>query len=243
VIRHDLSPAEVRVLGCLIEKQRTTPDGYPLTRNAVRLACNQSTNREPVVDFDETTVRAALERLGRNGLVRFTSAQGSRAAKYRHLAGDQMGIGDAELALLALLMLRGPQTPGELRGRSERLHRFGEMGEVEEALLRLIDVGLVLRFERRPGQKEQRFGHLLSSSLEDIDEDPGELPAIPAVLAQDPAGGDPADPHGAPGPQEHAAAAPPSDPSDPRPALEERVSALEADLRALRRQLADLLED
>lgn len=227
MIRRDLSPAEVRVLGCLIEKQRTTPDQYPLSRNAVRLACNQSTNRDPVVDYDEATVRAALERLGRNGLVRFTSTQGSRTAKYRHLAGEKLGIGDAELAVLALLMLRGPQTPGELRGRSERLHRFAGTGAVEEPLSRLIDAELALRFARRPGQKEERFGQLLSADREDARAEQSMPLTSPPEDDAATEGGS------APEPRPRAAA----------PDLEQRVSALEADLSALRRQLADLLED
>jgi len=252
VIRHDLSPAEVRVLGCLIEKQRTTPDQYPLTRNAMRLACNQSTNRDPVVELDEAAVRAALERLGRNGLVRFTGARGSRVAKYRHLAGEQLGIGDAELAVLALLMLRGPQTPGELRGRGERLHRFAGLGEVEDVLSRLIEAGLVVRFARRPGQKEQRFGHLLASDLNGADDgkegseafastpDAGATaPESPAADWESPAAG------GESPAAERPAADPPAktDPDASRPGLAARVTALEADLQALRRQLADLLED
>ncbi len=220
MIRRDLSPAEVRVLGCLIEKARTTPEQYPLTRNAVRLAANQATNRDPVVDYDEGTVRAALERLGRNGLVRFTSTRGSRAAKYRHLAGDALGVAEADLAVLALLMLRGPQTPGELRGRAERLHRFTEASEVEETLSRLTEKGLAVRFERRPGQKEPRFAHLLSDDLDD------QADAPPAQRSQDV------------GRREAQEAAPPS--TSP---LETRVAALEAELRTLREQLSDLLDD
>ena len=225
MIRLDLTPAEVRVLGCLIEKQRTTPDQYPLSRNSVRLACNQATNRDPVVDYDDAAVRAALERLARNGLVRFASARGSRTAKYRHIAGEGLGVGEGELALLALLMLRGRQTPGELRGRSERMHRFSTPAEVEEALLRLIEAGLVERFARRPGQKEDRFGHLLSSHRDDA-EDAGEDGDAPsAAIAEEPARAEPL-----------------PDPAPPA-GLEARVSALEADLRALRRQLKDLLEE
>ena len=111
----------LRVVGCLIEKQRTTPDAYPLSLNALRAACNQSTNRDPVVAYDEPTIRAALERLSRLGWVRLASGPGSRAAKYRHLLGEALRLADAELALLAVLMLRGPQTLGELNQRSERL--------------------------------------------------------------------------------------------------------------------------
>ncbi|HZO50500.1 MAG TPA: DUF480 domain-containing protein, partial [Gaiellaceae bacterium] len=113
----DLDEVELRVLGCLIEKQRTTPGAYPLSLNALRLACNQTTNRDPVVDYDEPTIRAALERLARRGWARLASGAGSRAAKYRHLLDDALGLPGAELALLAVLVLRGPQTPGELKLR------------------------------------------------------------------------------------------------------------------------------
>src|SRR5881398_461948 len=114
-----LGPADVRVLGSLIEKQRTTPDTYPLSLNALRLACNQSSSRDPVVDYDEPTIRAALERLSRKGWVRLASGPGSRAVKYRHLFDEALGLPDPELALLAILMLRGAQTVGELKQRTE----------------------------------------------------------------------------------------------------------------------------
>src|ERR1700761_7204563 len=130
----DLDPVEVRILGCLIEKQRTTPDQYPLSLNSLRLACNQSTNRDPVVDYDEATIRRALDRLGRRGWTRLASGPGSRAAKFRHLFDEALGLDDAELSLLAVLMLRGPQTPGELKVRTERLHAFASTGEVEAVL-------------------------------------------------------------------------------------------------------------
>src|SRR5215207_3556109 len=109
---------EIRILGCLLEKQRTTPDAYPLSLNALRLACNQATNREPVVDYDESALRDALQRLYRRGWTRLASGHGSRAAKYRHLLDEALGLDRDELALLAVLMLRGPQTPGELKQRS-----------------------------------------------------------------------------------------------------------------------------
>src|SRR4051794_26032797 len=108
----DLDPVEVRILGCLIEKQRTTPDQYPLSLNALRLACNQSTNRDPVVNYDEDTIRGGLHRLGRRRYTRLTSGHSSRAAKYRHLLDDELHLDPAEQAVLAVLMLRGPQTPG-----------------------------------------------------------------------------------------------------------------------------------
>jgi Protein of unknown function, DUF480 len=120
----DLAPNEVRVLGCLIEKQRTTPDAYPLSLNALRLACNQSTNRDPVVAYDEDTVRDALHRLGRRRYTRLASGHGSRASKYRHLLDEALGLDAAEQAVLAVLMLRGPQTPGELKQRTERMQPF-----------------------------------------------------------------------------------------------------------------------
>jgi len=160
----DASPVELRVLGCLIEKQRTTPDAYPLSLNGLRLACNQSTNREPVVEYEEETIRAALQRLGSRGWTRLASGAGSRAVKYRHLLDEALGLDRAELALLALLMLRGPQTLGELRTRSERLHRFASPGEVDETLTALAARDLVERQPRRPGQKEDRFAQLLGGT-------------------------------------------------------------------------------
>src|SRR5215210_7044012 len=124
------SSVEIRVLGCLIEKQRTTPDAYPLTLNALRLACNQSTNRDPVLELHDATIRDALERLARRRWTRLASGQGSRAPKYRHLLSDALGLADDEFSLLALLMLRGPQTPGELKVRVDRLHRFDDLASL-----------------------------------------------------------------------------------------------------------------
>ena len=156
----DADAVEIRVLGCLIEKQRTTPDAYPLSLNSLRLACNQATSRDPVVDYDEPTIRQALEPLSRKGCVRLASGQGSRAVKYRHLLDDALALDGAEIALLAVLMLRGPQTPGELKQRTERLHSFAP-GEVEATLVRLAERELVARLPRRPGQKEERFQQLV----------------------------------------------------------------------------------
>ena len=158
---YDLEPTELRVLGCLIEKQRTTPDVYPLSLNSLRGACNQSTNRDPVVDYDEATIRDALQRRSRRGWVRLASGPGSRAVKYRHLFDDAMSLDGAEISVLAVLMLRGPQTPGELKLRTERLHAFDSLAAVHETLERLIDRELTVRHERRPGQKEERYAHLL----------------------------------------------------------------------------------
>jgi uncharacterized protein YceH (UPF0502 family) len=160
----DADPVELRVLGCLIEKQRTTPDVYPLSLNALRLACNQTTNRDPVVDYDEATIRSALDRLGRRGWTRLASGPGSRAAKFRHLVDEAIGLNGAELSLLALLTLRGAQTPGELKARSERLHRFDSLDEVEGALSDLAGRELVARLRRRPGQKEDRYAQRLGET-------------------------------------------------------------------------------
>jgi len=152
---------EIRVLGCLIEKQRATPDAYPLSLNALRLACNQSTNRDPVVDYDEQVVVEALRRLALRGWTRLASGAGSRARKYRHLLEEAFGLDDAEVSLLAVLMLRGPQTLGELKQRAERLYGFEDLAAVHDALDRLVERGQVARHERRPGQKEDRYEQLL----------------------------------------------------------------------------------
>lgn len=152
------------MLGCLIEKQRTTPDQYPLSLNALRLACNQATNRDPVVEYDEATIRAALDRLSRRGWARLASGPGSRVAKYRHLLDDALGRVPSQIALLAVLMLRGPQTPGELKQRVERLYRYGSIEDVEKALGALAAEELVERLPRRPGQSQDRWRQLLGGS-------------------------------------------------------------------------------
>ncbi len=172
----DADPAELRVLGCLIEKQRTTPDVYPLSLNALRLACNQSTNRDPVVAYDEPTIRDALQRLSSRGWARLASGRGSRAVKYRHLFDEALGVSGAEISLLAVLMLRGPQTVGELKSRTERLHPFDSTAEVDETLRGLAERELVVRLERRPGQKEERWSQLLG----------GDGEAAPAPVTADP---------------------------------------------------------
>jgi hypothetical protein len=159
---YDADAVELRVLGCLIEKQRTTPDAYPLSLNSLRLACNQSTNRNPVVAYEEPEIRAALERLGRRGWTRLASA--SRAVKYRHLFDDAVGVDDEEISVLAVLMLRGPQTVGELKARTERLHPFPSTDEVAATLERLSGRELAERQERHPGQKEERYAQLLGDS-------------------------------------------------------------------------------
>jgi uncharacterized protein YceH (UPF0502 family) len=173
---HDLSPEEVRVLGCLLEKQRTTPDVYPLSLNALRTACNQSTNRDPVVQYDEETIREALNRLARRRFTRLTSYHGSRAAKFRHLLDEALQIGPEEQAVLAVMMLRGPQTPGELLQRTERLFRFTDSSAVQVVLERLIERELATRYDRRPGQREERYGHLLGGEAEEPEAPAAALP-------------------------------------------------------------------
>jgi uncharacterized protein len=177
----NLLPSEIRVLGCLLEKQRTTPDAYPLSLNALRLACNQSTNRNPIVDYDEALVRDALHRLERRGFTRLASGAGSRAAKYRHLLEEALPMEPGEQALMCALMLRGPQTPGELKQRTERMHVFAELSAVGATLERLIERELVLREDRRPGQKEERYTQLLGQE-EDAEEEGEE------IVVADPAG-------------------------------------------------------
>jgi uncharacterized protein len=159
---------EMRVLGCLIEKQRTTPDVYPLTLNALRLACNQSTNRDPVVDYDENTIRGGIDRLVQRKWATLASWSNRRSMKYRHTLDGALGLDDAEIAVLDVLMLRGAQTPGELKTRTERQHPFAGMEELGETLERLTERQLVVRLDRRPGQREERYRHLLGG---------GELPA------------------------------------------------------------------
>jgi uncharacterized protein YceH (UPF0502 family) len=154
---------ECRVLGCLIEKQLTTPDQYPLSLNALRLAANQSTNRNPVVDYDETEIRAALERLGNQGWTRLTSGPGSRAAKFRHLLDQALQLTEPQLALLAVLLLRGQQTTAELRTRSERLHPFASAELVDDELDSLSERGLVQRLARQPGERGERWTQLLGN--------------------------------------------------------------------------------
>ena len=177
----EVTPAEIRVLGCLIEKQRTTPDQYPLSLNALRLACNQTTNRDPVVEYDERTIKAALDRMAHRGWTRFAGSASSRALKYRHLLNEALGLSDSELAVLAVLMLRGPQTPGELKQRTDRMHRFASPAEVVQTLEALAERELVHRLERRPGQKEERYAQLLGgdegAAVEEPAADPGRGPA------------------------------------------------------------------
>lgn len=156
--------AETRVLGCLIEKERSTPDYYPMSINALTQACNQKTNRDPVTDFGEGDVEDTLAALQRKRLVGTASGAGSRVLKYRHALAEVLGLSDAELATLAVLMLRGPQTVGEIRGRTGRMHEFDSLDDVETVLQSLSsrEPSFVIELERQPGQKEARYAHLLS---------------------------------------------------------------------------------
>lgn len=159
-----LSPAEVRVLGCLLEKERLTPDNYPISLNALVNACNQSTAREPVMTLGEREVEGCLDSLRRKKLATVVFGAGSRVQKYRHNLLDVYNLDERQVALLCTLLLRGPQTAGELRGRSERMAGFASLAEVEETLASLEagDEPLVRLLPARPGQKERRFVQLLA---------------------------------------------------------------------------------
>ncbi len=236
----ELTDVEQRVLGCLIEKRWTTPDQYPLSLNALRLACNQSTNRDPVTAYDEGQVRDAGQRLSKYGLARLASGAGSRATKYRHLAEEGLGLDREQLAILCVLLLRGPQTPGELKMRGDRMAHFDSLADVERVLGQLGDKGYAVRLGRRPGQKEDRFRQLLggeggeASAAAPIAVGGFDEPVAPVSVREvtersydEPA---PA-PVSAPAPAPHG-----------NGALEARVAALEAEVADLKTQLADLLE-
>jgi hypothetical protein len=209
----DLSPEEIRVLGCLLEKQRTTPDAYPLTLNALRAACNQSTSRDPIVSYDDDTIRDALRRLGHRRFTRLAS--GARAPKYRHLLDEALPMAEPERAVLTVMMLRGPQTLNELRTRTERMHPFASGDEIVQTLDALAARGLAEHVGRRPGQKEDRYRQLMGEDA--ADEEP------PAT---------------APVPREPAAAPPP--PPAPAPIADDRVERLEREIASLRAELDDL---
>lgn len=168
----ELDPIETRILGCLLEKQRTTPDTYPLTLNALRLACNQATNRDPVMNLEETEIHEALQRLHRRELTRVASGHGSRSSKYRHLLAEQLDLPDGQSALLCVLLLRGAQTPGELKQRCERLHAFDDLAAVESAIDGLVERELAERLERRPGEKQIRCRQLLSADADENGDEP-----------------------------------------------------------------------
>lgn len=201
----ELTAPERRVLGCLIEKRWTTPEQYPLSLNALRLACNQASSRHPVTDYAEDTVREAAQRLSRYGLVRLASGHGSRASRYRHLAEESLGLGREALAILGVLLLRGAQTPGELKSRTERMAPLQSLTEVEGVLDELCGHGYVRRLPRRPGQKEDRFEDLLAGVPDDDAVSEIDAAAAPGAVG-----------------------------------LEDRVAALEAEVKRLHAELAEL---
>ena len=202
------------MLGSLVEKEVTTPDYYPLTLNALINACNQKTNRDPVMNLDEAAVRDALHSLNEKGLAGTASTAESRVPKFDHRLGEAFNFGRPETAVLCVLLLRGPQTPGELRGRGERMYRFEDLGQVQSALQRLMqrEPPLVKMLPRQPGTKESRYAHLLSGDVEALEPEPSQAAAIPSSSAD----------------------------GERITRLEAEVASLRNDLTDLKQQLADL---
>jgi uncharacterized protein YceH (UPF0502 family) len=182
VIDAPLTATEARVLGCLVEKSMTTPDGNPLTLNSLVTACNQRTNRDPVMDLTDAEVIDAVNGLRERDLCRLSHAPGGRAVRYQHTMAERLAVEPPAAALLAVLLLRGAQTPGELRARTGRYHEFTGVAEVDALLGDLAGRGLVERLTRRPGEKEHRWRHLLSADGTD-EETMVETPAIESRLA------------------------------------------------------------
>ena len=182
-----LTAVEARVLGALVEKEITTPDYYPLSLNALVNACNQRSNREPVMNLSEDEVRQALNALQDMTLAGHARSADGRVAKYEHWLGEAFNFSRAETALLCVLLLRGPQTPGELRGRTERLHRFDEISDVLSGLQKLMErePSLVAVLPRQPGTKESRYAHLLSGPVESIAAPVSEAPSQRASSSDD----------------------------------------------------------
>jgi len=222
-----LTAAQARVLGALVEKEITTPDYYPLSLNALINACNQRSNREPVMDLDEEEVRLTLRRLEDQGLAGRARGSDGRVTKYEHWLGEAFNFTRAETALMCVLLLRGPQTPGELRGRTDRLHRFDEIGEVLAGLQKLMerDPALVAVLPRQPGTKESRYAHLLSGPVESaIAAAASFAPRAVVEFAPREAGDDPAH-------EERIAR------------LEATVAELRQEISALRQKIDDLFGD
>jgi len=169
-VTHVLSPVAARVLGSLVEKEITTPEYYPLSMNALANACNQKNNREPVMNLDEDQIRQALHQLEDDGLAGPARGTDSRVAKYEHRMQEVFNFTRGEIAVVCVLLLRGPQTPGELRGRSERMHRFEELSDVQSTLQRLMqrEPPLAKVLPRQPGTKEARFAHLFSGEPAEV---------------------------------------------------------------------------
>ncbi|HAT3727413.1 DUF480 domain-containing protein [Serratia marcescens] len=193
-MKYELNAKEARVIGCLLEKQVTTPDQYPLSLNAITLACNQKTNREPVMDMSESEVQQLLDLLLRKHFLRTLSGFGNRVVKYEQRFCNsefgQLKLSPAELAVIATLLLRGAQTPGELRTRTNRMHEFNDVSEVEQVLQQLAtreDGPFVVRLAREPGKRESRFMHLFSGQIDEApaaleSEDDGDLSARVSAL-------------------------------------------------------------
>jgi uncharacterized protein YceH (UPF0502 family) len=249
-----LTSEELRVVACLVEKQLTTPDSYPLTENAVVAACNQLSNRNPVVAYDTNTVRVTLTALRQRGLARVIHTPGARVPKHRHIIDEALGLSEGEVSLLAVLALRGPQTVGELRTRTERMHNFGGLSEVETILEELAsrEEPLVVRLERQPGQKEARYAQLLSGPVDaafttSAGADSGAAPAAGTPATQ-------ADTHADWAEEDRPARAPaaatgtstaPVTPvgGDRLAALEARLAAVEADLAILQAEHLELRDE
>ena len=172
-----LDAAEVRVLGALLEKEIATPEYYPLSLNALVNACNQKSNREPVVSYDEETVETALDSLRNKGLSMRITGRDSRVPKHEQRFTERFNLGRREVAIICILMLRGPQTPGELRGRTDRLYQFDDLESVESTLHKLVEIGFVKQLPRQLGYKEQRWAHLFSGDV--------DVEAAPATAAID----------------------------------------------------------
>ena len=230
----ELSPMEARVIGCLIEKQITTPDQYPLSLNALVNACNQKSNRDPVMDVSESVVQSTLDGLSKKHFVMERSGFGSRVPKYQHrFCNTEFGtlkFTPQELAIVCELLLRGPQTPGELRSRASRMAPFGDVGEVEAALetLRTRDDGpFVARLAREPGRRESRYAHLFSGAIPEAPEEPMAVAPTPTAVTASPSA---------------AAAAPTSTLTGLRaPSTDAaRIDRLEAEVKQLRAELDDL---
>ena len=209
-----LTDVEARILGSLVEKQLTTPEYYPLTLNSLVTACNQKNHRDPVVSYDESTVSRALDELRDRNLVYVFYGSTSRVPKYKHMLPSYFELEPAEVALVAVMMLRGPQTLGELRERSGRLHQFSNLGEVQETLDKLMrrEEPIVAKLPAQPGQKEARFAHLLSGEI--------NVEELAAAAAASRASRAPAD-------------------TDRVAALEQRVGSLESEIGDLRQMLEE----
>jgi uncharacterized protein len=173
-----LNDIEIRILGCLIEKEMATPDYYPLSLNALINACNQKSNRNPVVSYDEDTVLLGLAGLREHKLIRESNL--SRVSKYEQIFSESLNLIAEEQAIICVLLVRGPQTVGEIRSRTERLHAFSRIDDVVEIITNLEDAGLVMKLPRQPGRKEHRYTHLLGGELQDEPSDSTLLPEIPA---------------------------------------------------------------